>query len=127
MVALGCFVISGAALVLFALGGGMAVGHPAYLVLLGLCLGPAAAMIMTLPVGAARPEVRALAMGLYMAIYYALMGLAPPVLGWLREVTHSPAAPHLAAAGLMGLCLLLWGLFRRLEWGGAPFARTPGA
>lgn len=124
MVALGCFVVSGGILVLFALGWGLPVGHPAFLGMLGLCLGPAAAMIMTLPVGAARAEVRALAMGVYMAIYYALMGLAPPILGWLRETAQSAAAPLLAAAGLMGVCALLWGLFRWLERKGVAPVQT---
>lgn len=126
-VALGCFVTSAAMLVLFALGGGVPVGHPAFMVALGLCLGPAAAMIMTLPVGAARAEVRALAMGLYMAIYYALMGAAPPLLGWLRETAQSAAAPLLAAAGLMGLCVVLWALFRWQERKAGQAARTQGA
>ncbi|WP_167853524.1 CynX/NimT family MFS transporter [Roseovarius aestuariivivens] len=115
LAALGCFAVSGLALSFFALGADGLVGHPAFLVTLGLCLGPAAAMIMTLPVEAARPEVRALAMGIYMAIYYALMGLAPPILGAVRTATESAAAPHLSAAAIMAACICLWIGFRYVQ------------
>lgn len=82
---------------------------------IGLCLGPAAAAIMTLPVEAARADVRALAMGIYFAIYYGLMGLGPALFGWLRDVTGAAGAPHIAASGLLALCVLAWLVFRATQ------------
>lgn len=119
--ALGCFALSCAAVIIFAVGDGFVTG-PAFLVLLGVLIGPAAAMIMTLPVEITRPEVRAVGMGIYWAIYYALMGIAPSLIGALRERSGSAEAPLLLAAGLMGLCVVLWLVFRRMQAAGRPVA-----
>ncbi len=112
--ALGCFAASGLVLVLVSLGGGWA-ASPVVMIALGLAIGPAAAMVMTLPVEATRAEVRSLGMGVYMAIYYALMGIAPVLMGALRDLTGSAGAPLFAAVGLFVVCILLWGLFRRVQ------------
>lgn len=81
----------------------------------GLTIGPAAAMVMTLPVEAARPHLRALAMGIYFAIYYGLMGLGPAALGGLRDATGYPGAPHIAGGVLLITCSLLWFAFRAIQ------------
>ncbi len=64
--AVACFVVSAAILTaLPALGSGA--GGAWVMLALGLALGPAAALIMTLPAEGARPELRSLAMGIYLA------------------------------------------------------------
>ncbi|WP_372605438.1 LPXTG cell wall anchor domain-containing protein, partial [Actibacterium sp.] len=82
---------------------------------LGLAIGPAAAVIMTLPVEAARPHLRALTMGIYLAVYYGMMGLAPAALGALRDRTGDAGSPLIAAAVMMLICLALWALFRKVQ------------
>lgn len=108
-----CFGLSAIGLVAFVLLDSPAASLP-LLVLLGVVVGPAAAMVMTLPVEATRPAVRAIGMGIYMAIYYALMGIGPSVFGALRE-SLGLSAPLLAAAGTMAACLILWLVFRRFQ------------
>lgn len=102
----------------FALGG-PAGAHPAALAAIGLAMGPAAGVIMTLPAEAARPEARATAMGIYSAVYYAMMAVGPPVAGALRDATGAPAAPVWAAVGLLAGCSLLFALFRARAGRGA--------
>lgn len=113
LAATACFGLSAIGLVAFVLLDSPAASLP-LLVLLGLVVGPAAAMVMTLPVEATRPEVRAIGMGIYMAIYYALMGIGPLVFGALRE-SLGLSAPLFAAAGTMAVCLILWLVFRRFQ------------
>ncbi|MEO1139300.1 MAG: MFS transporter [Pseudomonadota bacterium] len=112
--ALGCFILSCAALLIFAHSGAWT-GHPAVMLALGIVIGPAAAMVMTLSIEATRADVRAFGMGVYWAIYYALMGVAPALLGALRDGTDQVAAPLSLAAGIMGLCAVLWVVFRGLQ------------
>jgi MFS family permease len=88
---------------------------PVYMVLVGLAFGPAAGLIMTLPVEATRREVRAHAMGLFLAIYYGLMGVAPSLMGALVDMTGNPSAPIMAASALFLTCVALWQLFRTLQ------------
>ena len=83
--------------------------------LLGLAAGPAAALVMTLPVQATRHQSRGLAMGLYFALYYVLMGLAPPVLGTLRDMTGNAATPLYITSVVMVSCIALLVLFRALQ------------
>lgn len=109
--ALGSFLISG---VLIAALAAVQFGSSGFLVLLllGGAIGPAAAIIMTLPVAAARAPVRASAMGLYFALYYAIMAIAPPVYGRLHDATQSAIAPLYAMSLVMIVCVMLWGAFR---------------
>ncbi|WP_370739211.1 MFS transporter [Roseisalinus antarcticus] len=112
--ALACFGLSIAGY-LAIIASGAAAASPWAMAAMGLVFGPAAAVIMTLPVEASRPQVRALTMGLYLAVYYLFMGVGPPMLGALRDVTGSAAAPlHAGAAMLVG-CLVLWAGFRGLQ------------
>ena len=112
--ALGCFALSAMAISVFAFGGQF-VAHPLFLILIGILIGPAAAMIMTLPIESTRPAVRALGMGIYMAMYYAFMGLAPPLFGILRDRTQSAEAPILVSAAIMAICFGLWLMFRKTQ------------
>lgn len=108
------FVVSAALLVAVPFLG--AIAQQSWLMaLVGLSLGPAAAMIMTLPVEAADASRRGAAMGLYFALYYALMGLAPPILGALRDATDTSAAPLFAAGVLLVVSGVLMVLFRLLQ------------
>lgn len=84
----------------------------AYMIALGLVVGPAAGLIMTLPVEATRRESRSIGMGVFLALYYVLMGIAPPLMGALLSATGDAAAPIRAAAGLFVTCIALWALFR---------------
>ncbi len=90
-------------------------GSPVFMAALGMAVGPAAAMIMTLPVEASRPENRAVAMGIYFAVYYGIMGLAPTALGLLRDATGSFAAPLIAAGCTLLICIILWLGFRVIQ------------
>lgn len=110
-----CFVFS-ALLIALLPSLGVWAGSIWVMLLIGLAIGPAAALIMTLPVEATRPHLRALTMGIYFAIYYALMGVGPAVLGFARDATGSPGAPlFLSAFLLIGVCLPALLLFRRLQ------------
>ena len=110
-VALGSFVFS--AVLIFALTQvGIEYVQPRVMGLLGFAMGPAAAMIMTLPVAAARQSLQASAMGIYFALYYALMALGPPAMGRLLDATGDASAPLVVAAALMLSCTGLWTAFR---------------
>ncbi len=85
---------------------------PALLILIGLAFGPAAGPILALTGRIARPEARALAMGVFFALYYAVFGGGPALAGWLREATGAPEAPILAAAAMLVLALPLYAGFR---------------
>ena len=110
----GCFL--GSALVIGAMPAmGSDAGAIWVVSLLGLASGPAAALIMTLPVVAARLEVRGYAMGLYFALYYGLMAAAPAVMGALRDLTGNAATPLYCASFVLLACTLLLTLFRILQ------------
>lgn len=83
-----------------------------YMIALGLIMGPAAALIMSLPIEATRREVRSIGMGLFLALYYALMGIAPSLMGALLEATGDETAPIRAAGWLLWSCIGFWALFR---------------
>lgn len=104
---------------------GASTGSPVFMAALGLAIGPAAAMIMTLPVEATRPENRSVAMGLYFAIYYGVMGLAPTGLGILRDATASSATPIFVAGGTLLSCIILWLGFRVVQRPRSALQRPP--
>jgi cyanate permease len=111
---LACFALSAAAVASLP-HLGVAAGSVWVMIAIGVAIGPAAAMIMTLPVEAARPQVRAVAMGIYFAIYYGLMGIGPAMFGGLRDATGDPKAPLYTAAVLLILCVPAWLAFRILQ------------
>jgi cyanate permease len=94
---------------------GALAASPWVMLAMGLVIGPAAAMIMTLPVEAARPHLRALTMGIYLAVYFAFMGVGPTAIGALRDMTGDPASPIYAASALLVLCLFVWAGFRIMQ------------
>jgi MFS family permease len=84
----------------------------ALFVAIGLLFGPPGGLIMALPGEAARPERRAIAMGVYYTCYYAGMGVLPALAGWARDAVGSATAPlwfagaMLILAGLESVMLL---------------------
>jgi MFS family permease len=106
-VPLTCFALSAAALAAFALLGAAA-AHPAFQIGVGLVMGPAAGMILTLPVEVARAEVRALSVGVFLATYYLTMSIGQPLLGALRDALADPGAPLIASGGCFAACIALW-------------------
>ncbi|MEX5729822.1 MFS family permease [Rhodovulum iodosum] len=105
---LGCFALVGASILL------LPAGAPALplLALIGLVFGPPGPLIMTLPVQAVRPEARALGMGIYFTCYYLGMAAVPPLAGWLRDITGTPAAPLWIAVACLGIAALSLVAFR---------------
>lgn len=121
MPAFACFAGSGIIMMIMPwLGAGA--GAFVVVLVLGLFIGLAAAMNMTLPLEATDASKRTMAMGIYFAIYYGLMGVAPWALGGLRDVTENSAAPIYAAATLLFLSLLLWLAFRFIQRASQPSA-----
>ena len=78
----------------------------------GLILGIPAGPIMALPTRVLAPETRALGMGLFFTLYYAMIVAAPPVAGALAEATGDPAAPVWTGIAALALCLLAFAAFR---------------
>ena len=72
---------------------------------LTVVVGVPAGLIMALPAQALRPQNRAGGMGVYFTWYYGGMALLPGLAGMARDLTASPAAPALFAAGMMPLAL----------------------
>lgn len=83
----------------------------AWLIVIALACSLPSGAIMTLPVRELRPEVRAAGMGIYYMLYYAGMGVFPPLAGMARDRTGSTDAPLLCAATMFGLALVLLGGF----------------
>jgi cyanate permease len=84
----------------------------AFGVLVGLSSGP----ISALAGHGSRPEERALAMGILMTIFNVTMARAPPLAGFARDVTGSPAAPSYVAAAFLTATVLVQivhGVWRR--------------
>jgi predicted MFS family arabinose efflux permease len=90
-------------------------GQPAWGLLLGLAVGPAAGPIMALPMRVLDPARRALGLGLSMTCYYALLALGPAAGGWLQDRWRDPGV----AVVMGGTCFLailpMFALFRALE------------
>ena len=79
---------------------------------IGLILFLPAGIMAALPIEVLRPENRATGLGLFYTWWYAGVAGLPPVGGWTYDVTSSPAAPILYAAGLVFLTLVALLLFR---------------
>jgi len=84
-------------------------------VVIGLLFGPPGGLIMALPGEAARPERRAIAMGIYFTCYYAGMGVLPPLAGYARDVTGNAAAPLWFAGAMLLIASLMLLQFRIVQ------------
>ena len=80
----------------------------------GLCAGP----VMTLPAAVLDPATRALGMGLFFTLYYAVTVGGPVLGGWLAALTGSAGGSFDAAVVLIGLCVPLLVQVRRVTAAG---------
>lgn len=74
-----------------------------------------AGVIMALAGQAVAPERRALGMGVFFTVYYAIMAASPPMAGWILDRTGAPADAILFGAVLFALVLPAAFLFRMLK------------
>ncbi len=79
---------------------------------LTIAIGAPAGLIMALPAQVLQPENSASGMGVYFTWFYAGMALLPGLAGVAHDLTESPAAPELFAAGMMALALAGLAAFR---------------
>jgi hypothetical protein len=71
-------------------------------------------VIMAVGTLSARPENRAVGMGLFYSMYYAGGTVAPAFCGWAADMTGGPEGALLAAAAISALAIPLYMLHRRL-------------
>jgi predicted MFS family arabinose efflux permease len=81
---------------------------------LGLFGGPPAGPIMSLPARVLAPSTRAIGMGLFYTVYYAVMMLGPVIGGGLAKWTGSAAAAFDFGAAMALACPLLLFVFNRI-------------
>jgi MFS family permease len=83
--------------------------------LIGLVIGGPSGAIMALLPQVLRQENLATGFGVYYTLFYFSMAVGQPIAGFLRDVTGSPAAPIVFAAGIMALTAVGLAAFRRIE------------
>lgn len=88
---------------------------PVLFAVLGLVVGLPAGPIMALPPSVLEPGERAKGMGIFYAIYYLIMVLAPIAAGWLATKNGSAALAFQTGAGFMALALLSFVAFLMLK------------
>jgi MFS family permease len=71
-------------------------------------------VIMAIGTLSARPENRAVGMGLFYSIYYAGGTVVPPLCGWAADAYGRPEGALLAAAAVSALAVPMYLLHRRL-------------
>jgi MFS family permease len=86
---------------------------PAFIAL-GLVGGLPAGPIMSLPARVLTPQVRAVGMGIYFTLFYALVVAAPIVAGFLSTRSGSAAAAFDLGGCALALCFPAYWLFDRL-------------
>jgi MFS family permease len=86
----------------------------------GFISGLPAGIIMTLPARVLAPGVRALGMGVFFTVYYAVMLVAPGLAGALAEQVGDTSLPFTLGAAFCGICLLCFWLFGRMTAASAP-------
>ncbi len=78
-------------------------GAPAFwCVMIALTMSMPPGAIMALLPRAVRPEVLATAFGIFYSVYYAVVALAQPIAGFVRDRMGDAASPIIFAALLMG-------------------------
>ena len=78
----------------------------------GFFFGLGAGTIMTLPAVILRPETRALGMGVFFSIYYALMMAGPAIAGALADRAGEAGVTFLFGSALLIACIPALGVFR---------------
>jgi predicted MFS family arabinose efflux permease len=71
-------------------------------------------VIMAVGTLSARPENRAVGMGIFYALYYAGGSVGPTICGWAADMQGGPGGALLAAAAISALALPLFLLHRKL-------------
>jgi dipeptide/tripeptide permease len=71
-------------------------------------------VIMAVGTLSARPENRAVGMGLFYSMYYAGGTVVPALCGWAADLYGGPEGALLAAAGVSALAMPMYLLHRRL-------------
>jgi len=71
-------------------------------------------VIMAVGTLSARPENRAVGMGLFYSMYYAGGAVVPAMCGWAADMSGGPEGALLAAAAVSALAVPLYMLHRRL-------------
>jgi predicted MFS family arabinose efflux permease len=87
----------------------MDVAPAALLITVGIAIGAIAGPVVTLPAAVLEPEHRALGMGFFWVIYFALMTVFPPLAGLTRDLTGNAGAPFYAATVFFGFGLAALG------------------
>ena len=78
----------------------------------GFFFGLGAGPIMTLPAAILRPDSRALGMGVFFSIYYALMMAGPAIAGALADRAGEAGVTFLFGSALLIACIPALGIFR---------------
>lgn len=94
-------------------------------VLFGTAASLHAGVIVAMGTLSARPENRAVGMGLFYSVYYAGTTVMPGLCGRAADAAGTPAAALLAAAGAAGLALPLYALHARMLRAPPPGTGTP--
>jgi len=79
----------------------------------GLIFGMGAGPIMTLPSQILRPEARAFGMGVFYAVYYGMMMVAPTIAGGMADRAGNAGAAFMLGSGMLIICGVALGMFRR--------------
>ncbi|HWB45592.1 MAG TPA: MFS transporter [Hyphomicrobiaceae bacterium] len=95
------------------------------MVALGLVCGLAAGPIMALPARVLEPGTRAIGMGIFYFVFYASMMLGPPLGGRVAMWAGTPRSAFDFGAGMLAICVVLVGLFRRRQPAAAAAPVTP--
>jgi hypothetical protein len=85
------------------------------LVVAGLVMGLLVGVILSLPAGVLRPEIRGMGMGVFQTCNYALMAGLPALAGRLQDIVGSPTGPLYFATALAMSMVLWFGLFRIMQ------------
>jgi cyanate permease len=72
-------------------------------VMVALAIAPLPGAIMALLPRAVRPETLATALGIFYSVYYAVVALAQPLAGFVRDKVGTSASPVMFAAVVMGI------------------------
>ena len=83
--------------------------------IIGVCLGPPGALIVSLPAEVLRSENRSEGMGLFYTFIYVGVAVLPPIAGLSRDLTNSAGAPLLFGGAMLLASLPFLGLFRYLQ------------
>jgi cyanate permease len=97
-------IVFGAVATALCIGALQGFGAPAFwCVMVALAISPSPGAIMALLPRTVRPESLATAFGIFYSVYYAVVALAQPMAGIVRDLSGSAAGPIVFAAVLMGV------------------------